>query len=225
VATRRSLIASAIVVGASVSSVACSLFALDGFSGDEVAAVDAEASPNDAVGADAGSEAAPSAEDAAPSCGAAAGNLLVGQNEGFEDGCALWESDRSSLSATTTASCGKQACRVCPYYVDIGNAFFAPAGMKVRGGERYVFSVKMRRDGESASIQARTGLSIPTANEFYNGTIPLMSDWGSSTTTVEIPAGADGHDLRLDLRTISSSEGECFIVDEATLVRTKDAGP
>jgi hypothetical protein len=227
-AAKRALIARSVaVVVASATTIACSLFALDGFSGEDVPHVDADGSADGGAGAtsDAGTEAAASDAGGSASCGVAAGNLLVGQNEGFEDGCALWQPDRASLSATTTASCGKQACRLCPYYSNVGNAFFTPAGVTMHAGERYVFSLKIRREGDVAPIEARTALAIPAANAFYDGTVPIMTDWGVSTATLEVGAGGEGQDIRLGIYTSGATDGgACVLVDEATLVRTKDAG-
>lgn len=222
------MIGRALIVAASAALIACSAFALDGFSSDPAQADDASTgdggssgTSNDGAtggGSDAGTDVATSGE-----CAPTPGNFLVGQNEGFEQGCALWQTDRANLAASATSHCGKQACRVCPWQTE-GSASLSVTFPK-QAGERYVFSVWMRRDGDTSSIKASARIDMRENSVLDLGSSPLMTEWGVSTATVDIPEGFASDDIRIGVGPSSGFEsGACFLIDDAALVRVKDAG-
>lgn len=213
---------------ASSTLAACSLFGLGGLSGgadDEPAApplVDAAT-----LGADAGAGAAEGgAPDGGDPCPPAAGNLLEPSFAAFEDGCAMWTATRANMATTTTSHCGKHACRVCPHYDDdiSGEVTFSPVDVRLKPGDRYVFSAWIRREEGATTTTARVSLA-GDKNFPVEGTVPLMSEWGKSTAAYEVGENDLSTELVLAIlprkKVGASSPDDCIVVDDAVLLKVK----
>lgn len=217
---------------------ACSLVGLDGFSDGIVAGPDAAPDTSVTSASDAGTDGfAPFAPtdsgdgdvDSASSdggeCAPTANNLLASQNPDFEDGCALWTAGRAGLSSTTSARCGKAACRICPTYDQDQNGYASRTvfGVTPLPGERYVFTAWLRREDGSSNIEGRVALGGDNASVTY-GSTPLMSAWGKSVAVYEVTADDTSTELRLLLDNRKTGGNECIVFDDASLVRVRDAG-
>lgn len=221
---------SAMLAGVLLS--ACSLVGLDGFSDGVVAGPDAALASASDAGTDDSASFVPSDSGDADSastdsgeCAPTANNLLASQNPDFEDGCALWSAPRAELFATTSARCGKLACRICPSYTqDLnGHAFRTVFGVTPRPGERYVFTAWVRREDGSSNIEGRVGLGGDKVSLSYGDT-PLMTSWGKSSAVYEVSPDDTSTEIVLSLTNVKTDGDECIVFDSASLVRVQEAG-
>jgi len=177
---------------------------------------------NDA-GGDAGDATVESSADAGP-CNVA-NNLLDSYDPSFElPGCAGWSVNTTATAATSNvALCGNYSCQVCA----TGNspAFGLYFTFPVLPGEQYVFSGWILGDPDGGSDNVQAFWAADPNGSGFGTPILTSSTWQEVTSLIVIDDG--GVDISNVFYADYNDPGipSCFLVDNAALVRVKDAGP
>lgn len=114
---------------------------------------------------------------------------------------------------------------MCPWQLESSASISVRPFAKKAGERRYTFSVWMRRENGAKTVEGRVRLDVPAADVLRVGSTPLMTEWGISSVTLDVSPDLEAADLELLVTPGNAPNGECFVIDDATLVRTRDAGP
>jgi hypothetical protein len=180
--------------------------------------VDAEA--EDAEGgdaSDAGSADAPST-DAGPAdsvCTDPPGDLLT--DPGFEHGCAAWNVGSGMGQSSLASFCGVQACSGCtggPYFV-INQALT----VTVLAGEQYLFSAWVRGMPDASPEASTSAYAYLSESAIVRGSSIIVGpEW--TQASVLLAARDAGTIYQAGIFVFAP----CAVIDQASLVRVRDAG-
>jgi hypothetical protein len=168
----------------------------------------------------------PTADGGTSSSGGPSGTGLV-DNGGFENGCPPSTSSAEITVETDTKRTGGKACKVCSKGTEAGYQLELTVDVPAKVGEVYRVSAWMRKapsvepgNGSLVSVIAIEN-SSPIEGEGAAGTGPLVTtDWkeGFAEWTVS-RAGVSR--VRIDVGHQGGTAGQCFLVDDVALVKTK----
>ncbi len=198
-----------------IAGAACSLGALDGFSGGQD-----DAGPNAEASAD-----APTGEGAAASDGGggeSSGPPSLVTNGGFEEGSAAcgpgWRTDRTTMSRATTKKGGMYGCLVCGTPGNpVGNVFPQNAVLAAaKAGDGFYAEAWVAAPPTGATATMAMQMSIDSANLDYNSVLPQPS---YQLVQLQGTADADGQ-LYFALRLNNPPAGTgCYLVDDIVVIR------
>jgi hypothetical protein len=178
----------------------------------------------DGANADSSGDASDSAQGdgASAECAPVAGNLLG--NPDFEQGCAPWRLSASgTVDPSDQAHCGSKACQICS--LALNNNFFATLDLPVLEGEEYTFSAFVR-NVDAASTAVAIGMLDygPDGGGVVGGGYGAVTATYHATGPAQRVQDASSTLLHVWVGFFTPDGGGCVLVDDAVLLRTRDAG-